>query len=202
MLVWCKAGFIVIPPARFSGHPINSLKVYFQTFTSLPVMLADACAPGYNPDVRQIEIPETSEFCISRDGDVEGAAQLYGAVHSGWGGGFVGGINGVGDIAGSVNLSGKGAEKLIRFRVDAAGELNLFHHLVCTVVKLLFCGDDAKQVNNECQQQYSNEDEYHCAEIICFCIVTAQNFADFSGKYNNNLLYGKAAVSWKDGCFA
>ena len=73
-------------------------------------MLADTCSSGDNPDVDQVEVPEAAYPCVPSDGDVEGAAQLDGAVHAGWCGGAVGGINGVGDVAGSADLSAQELE--------------------------------------------------------------------------------------------
>ncbi len=72
--------------------------------TSLPVMLADACPPGDNPDVDQVEVPEAAQPCVPRDGDVEGAAQLDGPAHAARGGGLVGGIDGVGNVICPINL--------------------------------------------------------------------------------------------------
>lgn len=137
-------------------------------------MLADPCTPGDNPDVQQVEVPESAQFCIPSDGNVEGGAQLDGAVHACRCGGAVGGVNGVGDVAGSVYLSAQELEEGVRFPVDASGQLYLLHHLVGTVVELLFCGDDAEQVDDKCQQQYSDEDEYHCAEVVGFSVVVFQ----------------------------
>ena len=50
--------------------------------------------------------------------------------------------------------------------IGAAGELDLLHHLVGAVVELLFCGDDAEQVDDEGEQQHGDEDEYHRAEVV------------------------------------
>ncbi len=114
-------------------------------------MLADPCTPGDNPDVHQVEIPEAAQPCIACDGDVERAAQLDAPVHARRGRGAIGGINGVGDVAGSVYLSAQELEEGVRFSVDSSGQLDLFHHLVGAVVKLLLCGYDAEQVDDECQ---------------------------------------------------
>ena len=133
---------------------------------SLPVMLADSCTSGNDPDVYQIKVPEAPQPCIPRDGDVKGTAQLDGAVHSSRGGEFVGGVDGVGDVACTADLPGEEMEELIRLRIDAAGELKLFHHLVGAVIELLFGRDDTKQIDDEGQQQDSDEDEYHRTEII------------------------------------
>ena len=142
--------------------------------TSLPVMFADACPSGNNPDVDQVEVPESSQPCIPGDGNVEGVAQLDGTVHAGRCGGAVGGINGVGDVACPVYLSAQELEEGVRFSVDSSRQLDLLHHLVGTVVKLLLCGDDAEQVDDECQQQYGDEDEYHRAEVVGFSAVVCQ----------------------------
>ena len=66
----------------------------------------------------------------------------------------------------TADLPGEEMEELIRLRIDAAGELNLFHHLVGAVIELLFGRDDTKQIDDEGQQQDSDEDEYHRTEII------------------------------------
>lgn len=67
-------------------------------------MFADARTPGHNPDTDKAEVPEAPQLCVPCDGDVERASQLYGAVHACRGGGAVGGVDGVGDVVGSVNL--------------------------------------------------------------------------------------------------
>ncbi len=41
-------------------------------------------------------------------------------------------------------------KKLFCLSIDTPGELDLLHHLVCTVVQLLFGGDNAEQVQDEC----------------------------------------------------
>ena len=142
--------------------------------TSLPVMLADACAPGDNPDVDQVEVPEAAQPCIPGDGDVEGAAQLDGPAHAARGGGLVGGVNGVGNVICPVNLGAEVLEQGLRLPVGAAGELDLLHHLVGAVVELLLGGDDAEQIDDEGQQQDSDEDEYHRAEVVGFSAVVLQ----------------------------
>ena len=131
-------------------------------------MLADACPPGDNPDVDQVEVPEAAQPCIPGDRDVEGAAQLDGPAHAARGGGLVGGVNGVGNVICSVNLGAEVLEQGVRLSIGAAGELDLLHHLVGAVVELLLRGDDAEQVDGEGQQQYGDEDEYHRAEIVGF----------------------------------
>ena len=61
-------------------------------------MLTDACTPGDNRDVHQVEVPEASQLCPARDGNIKGGAQLDGPVHAGRGRRLVGGVNGVGDV--------------------------------------------------------------------------------------------------------
>ena len=143
--------------------------------TSLPVIFADACASGNYPDIDQVEVPESAQLCIPGDGDVEGVAQLDGAVHACRGGGAVGGINGVGNVVDSVNLCAEELEEGVRFPIDAARELYLLYHLVGAVVKLLLGGDDAEQVDDEGQQQDGDEDEHHCTEVIDFAAVIFQS---------------------------
>ena len=45
------------------------------------------------------------------------------------------------------------------------------------MVKLLLCGDDAEQVDDESKQQYGDKDEYHCAEVVCFSSFVCKYFA-------------------------
>ncbi len=129
-------------------------------------MLTDACPSGNNRDVHQVEVPETAQFCPPCNGDVKGGAQLYGPAHAGRGRRLVGGINGVGDVFSPLDLRTEELKKLVCFTVDSSGELDLFHHLVCTVVQLLFGGDDAEQVQDESQQEHRNEDEHYGTEIV------------------------------------
>lgn len=151
------------------------------SFLSFPIMLTDACPSGDNPNINQIEIPEAAKPCISRDGDVERAAQLDGPAHAARGGGLVGGVNGVGDVACPVNPGAEVLEEGIRFPIDSPGQLDLLHHLVGAVVKLLLGGDDAEQVDDESQQQDSDEDEYHRAEVIGFASVILQELNHVTG---------------------
>ena len=129
-------------------------------------MLTDARSSGDNRDVHQVEVPEASQLCPARDGDVKGCAQLDGPAHAGRGGRLVGGVNGIGDIFSPLDLGTEELKKLVGLPVDAAGKLDLLHHLVRTVVQLLFGGDDAEQVQDESQQEHRNEDEHHRTEIV------------------------------------
>ena len=129
-------------------------------------MLTDARSSGDNRDVHQVEVPEASQLCPARDGNVEGGAQLDGPAHAGRGGRLVGGVNGIGDIFSPLDLGTEELKKLVGLPVDAAGKLDLLHHLIRTVVQLLFGGDDAEQVQNEGQQEHRNEDEHHRTEIV------------------------------------
>ncbi len=129
-------------------------------------MLTDACPSGDNRDVHQVEVPEASQLCPARDGDVKRGAQLDGPAHAGRGGRLVGGVNGIGDIFSPLDLRTEELKKLICFPVDPSGELDLFHHLVCTVIQLLFGGDDAEQVQDESQQEHRNEDEHYGTEVV------------------------------------
>ncbi len=123
-------------------------------------MLADAGVPGDNRDVHQVEVPEAAQLCPARYGDVEGGPKLDGPAHAGRGGRLVGGVNGVGNVFRPFNLRAEEVKKLLCLPIDAPGELDLLHHLVCTVVQFLFGGDDAEQVKDECQQKHRYEDEH------------------------------------------
>ena len=61
-------------------------------------------------------------------------------------------VNGVGDIFGSFDLRTQKFKQLIGLAVDAAGKLDLFDHLIGSMVKFLLGGNNAEQVNNEGQQ--------------------------------------------------
>ena len=144
-------------------------------------MLTDACPPGDNPDIDQIEVPEAAQPCIPRDCDVEGAAQLDGPAHAARGRGLVGGVNGVGNVARSVNPGAEVLEEGIRFPVHASGQLDLLHHLVGAVVELLLGGDNAKKVDDEGQQQDGDEDEYHRAEVVGCTVLVFQGHCHIKG---------------------
>ena len=137
-------------------------------------MLTDACPSGDNRDVHQVEVPEAAQLCPARDGDVKGGAQLYGPAHAGRGRRLVGGINGVGDVFSPLDLRTEELKKLVCFTVDSSGELDLFHHLVCTVVQFLLGGDNAEQVQDKCQQEHRDKDKYHRTEIVDITILTFQ----------------------------
>lgn len=137
-------------------------------------MLADAGTPGNNRDVHQVEVPEAAQLCPARDGDVEGGPQLDGPAHAGRGGRLVGGVNGVGDILGPFDLGTEEVKKLFCLSIDAPGKLDLLHNLVCTVIQFLLGGDNAEQVQDECQQEHCYEDEHHRTEIVDITILTFQ----------------------------
>ena len=87
-----------------------------------------------------------------------------------------------------------GDEKLFCLSIDAPGKLDLLHHLVCTVVQFLFGGDDAEQVQDECQQEHRYEDEHHRTEIVDITILTFQ--------YGCRVLAGPALLGGcPAGCF-
>ncbi len=157
-------------------------------------MLADASASGNNCDVHQIEVPEAAQLCPACDGDVEGGPQLDGPAHAGRGGRLVGGVNRVGNVFRPFNLRAEEVKKLLCLSIDASGELDLLHHLVCTVVQFLFGGDDAEQVQDKCQQEHRYEDEHHCTEIVDIAIFTFQ--------YGHRIPAGPALL-WRRpaGCF-
>ena len=156
------------------GKLLSCVGTVFSCATSLPVMLADASAPGDNRDVHQGEVPEATQLCPARDGDVEGGPQLDGPAHAGRGGRLVGGVNGVGDILGPFDLGTEEVKKLFCLSIDAPGKLDLLHHLVCTVIQFLLGGDNAEQIQDECQQEHCYEDEHHRTEIVDITILTFQ----------------------------
>ena len=73
--------------------------------------------------------------------------------------------------------------------VDAAGKLDLFDHLIGGMVKFLFGGNDAEQVNNEGQQQDSDEDEDHRTEIVGLAPLVVQHLPGFLKENRNHHLY-------------
>ncbi len=137
-------------------------------------MFTDAGSSGDDCDIYQVEVPEASQLCPACDGDIKGSAQLDGPAHAGRGRRLVGGVNGIGDIFSTFDLGTEEVKKLVCLPVDAPGELDLLHHLVCTVVQLLFGGDDTEQVQDECQQEHCNENEHHRTEIVDIPILTFQ----------------------------
>lgn len=42
------------------------------------------------------------------------------------------------------------------------------------MVQLLLGGDDAEQVQDECQQEHRDKDKYHCTEIVYISILAFQ----------------------------
>lgn len=105
-------------------------------------MLTDAGAPCHNPDMDQAEIPEAAEPGIALYGNIEGVSQLDGPPHSGGSRGFVGGFYVIGNVVCPGNLGTEKVKQLFCLRIDAARQLNLFHHLVGAVIQLLLGGDD------------------------------------------------------------
>ncbi len=143
-------------------------------------MFTDTGAAGYYVDPHEVKVPEAAQLCLSRDRDVERGAKLDGTTHPGGSGCPVGCINGIGDVLRPVYLGTEKAEKFLRFRIDTAGQLDLFYHLVGTVVHFLFCGNDGKQINNKSQQQYGDKDKNNGTEIVGVSPVIAQGLSDFS----------------------
>ena len=66
----------------------------------------------------------------------------------------MGSVNGVGNVFCPFNLGAEGIKQLFYFPIDAFGELDLLHYLVCTIIQLLFGGDDAEQVQDKCQEKH------------------------------------------------
>ena len=96
---------------------------------------------------------------------------------------------GVGNIFGSFDLRTQKFKQLIGLVVDAAGKLNLFDHLIGSMVKFLLGGNDAEQVNNEGQQQDSDEDKDHRTEIVGFAPLVVQHLPGFLKENRNHHLY-------------
>lgn len=82
-------------------------------------MLTDARSSGDNRDIYQVEVPEAAQLCSPCDRDVEGGAQLDSPAHTGRGGRFVGGINGIGDAFRPFDLRAEEVKKLVCLSVDA-----------------------------------------------------------------------------------
>jgi len=70
------------------------------------------------------------------------------------------------NIAGSGYLRTQEVEKFICVIVDASSQLDLLYHLVGCMVELLFCADDAENIQDESQQDDRDEDEQKRAQII------------------------------------
>lgn len=140
-------------------------------------MLTDTGAAGYYVDPHEVKVPKAAQLCLSCDRDVERGAKLDGIMHPGGSWCLVGRINGIGDVLRPTDLGTEKAEKFLRFRIDTAGQLDLFYHLVGAVVQFLFCGDDGKQVNDESQQQYGDKDKNNGTEIVGVSPVIAQGLS-------------------------
>lgn len=97
-------------------------------------MFAHTGSTGYNVNSYKIEIPEAAQLCFDGNRDIEWIAKLDCPVHPGRSRGAVGCINGIGDVFRPGYLGGEKLEQFFRFRVNAAGQLNLLYHLICTMV--------------------------------------------------------------------
>ena len=80
-------------------------------------------------------------------------------------------------------------EALVRDCIDAAGKLDLFDHLIGSMVKFLLGGINAEQVNNEGQQQDSDEDKDHRTEIVGLAPLVVQLPPGFLKENRNHHLY-------------
>ena len=129
-------------------------------------MFANAGAAGHHRDVDQIQIPEAAQLGIPLNGDIERCPQLDGPGHPGRCGRFICGVNRIGDIVGSLDLRTEEIKESIRLAVDAAGQLDLLDHLIGCMVKLLFCRDDAEQVDDKGQQNNGNEDKHYRGKVV------------------------------------
>lgn len=142
-------------------------------------MFANAGAAGHHRDVDQIQIPEAAQLGIPLNGNIEGRSQLDGPGHPGRCGRFICGVNRIGDIVGPLDLRTEEIKESIRLAVDAAGQLDLLDHLIGCMVQLLFCRDDAEQVDDKGQQDDGDEDEHHRGEIVGLAPFALQCPADF-----------------------
>lgn len=97
-------------------------------------MLADAGAAGHHRDVDQIQVPEATQFGLALNGDIEGRPQLDGPGHPGRRRRLVCGIDGVCDILRPLDLRAQKVKERVGLAVDAAGQLDLFDHLICRMV--------------------------------------------------------------------
>ena len=141
-------------------------------------MFTDSGTPCYYIDTDKTEVPEAPQLCAAFNRDIEGRSQLDSIAHARRGGRVIGGVNRICDIFRPLNLGAEKFKHLICFRIDTAGKLYLLYHLVRTVIQLLFRGNDRKQVNDKCQQQHRDKNEYHGAEIACLRQLAAQYYAD------------------------
>ena len=89
-----------------------------------------------------------------------------GPGHPGRCGRFICGVNRIGDIVGSLDLRTEEIKEGIRLAVDAAGQLDLLDHLIGCMVQLLFCRDDAEQVDDKGQQNNGNEDKHYRGKVV------------------------------------
>ena len=151
---------------------------FIMSAPSLPVVFRHARASGDYRELHQIKIPEAAKLGLPLYGDVKRRTQLDGVSHSGWPGRLVVGVDGIGNVVNSGYLGAEKIKQLIRFGIDAARQLDLLGHLVRSVVKLLFCGDDSKQIDDKCKQDDRDKNEYRCAEVIHIAPVRFQQPAD------------------------
>ncbi|EOS29567.1 hypothetical protein C804_03360 [Lachnospiraceae bacterium A4] len=100
----------------------------------------------------------------------------------------MGSVNGVGNVFCPFNLGAEGIKQLFYFPIDAFGELDLLHYLVCTIIQLLFGGDDAEQVQDKCQQKHRYEDEHHRIETALITILAFHYGCQVpAGYFGNNV---------------
>lgn len=164
-------------PAVIPQFPADAVDQSFHGFLLFPIMLTDTGAAGYYVDPHKVEVPKAAQLCLPCDRDVERGAQLDGVMHPGGSRCLVGRINGIGDVLCPVYLGAEKKEKFLRFRIDTAGQLDLFYHLVGAVVQFLFRGDNGKQVNDKSQQQYGDKDKNDGTEIVGISPVIAQGLS-------------------------
>lgn len=97
-------------------------------------MFADAGAAGHHRDVDQIQVPEATQFGLALNGDIEGRPKLDGPGHPGRRRRLVCGVDGVCDILRPLDLRAQKVKERVGLAVDAAGQLDLFDHLICRMV--------------------------------------------------------------------
>lgn len=97
-------------------------------------MFADAGAAGHHRDVDQIQVPKAAQFGLALNGDIEGRPQLDGPRHPGRRRRLVCGVDRVCDILRALDLRTQEVKERVGLAVYAAGQLDLFDHLICRMV--------------------------------------------------------------------
>ena len=145
---------------------------------SLPVVFRHTCTSGHNCEVYQIKIPEAAKLRPPLYSDIKRRTQLDGVSHPRRPRGLVVCVDGISNVVGSGDLGAEKIKQLICLCVDAARELDLFGHLVCSMIQLLLCRDDTKQIDDECKQDDRNKNENRCAKVVHIAALRFQQPAD------------------------